>query len=76
MNLVQFADDTIILCSGNSIKDLRISMLETLEKVHEYLNENKLVLFVIKTEFFVSGDLFKEKKQNPQRNMPGILELK
>ena len=34
INLVQFADDTIILCSGNSIKDLRISMLETLEKVH------------------------------------------
>ena len=31
-------------------------MLETLEKVHEFLNENKLVLTVDKTELIVLGE--------------------
>ena len=58
MNLAQFADDKSILCRGNSIKDLRTSMLETLEKVHDYLNANKpkLVLNVDKTELIVYGE--------------------
>ena len=35
-----------ILCTGDSISDLGVSMLDALEKVHEYLNENKLVFNV------------------------------
>ena len=56
MKLVQFADDTSILSTGNSSKDIRTSLLETLEKVHEYLNENKMVVNVVKTELDVFGE--------------------
>ena len=41
MNLVQFADDTSVFCTGNSKTDLRSSMLEN---VHKYLNEKSLRL--------------------------------
>ena len=69
MNLVQFSDDTSILCRGHSIKDLRTSMLETLKKIHEYLNEKKLALMLIKRNSLSLGKriikkkLFIEKKQ-------------
>ena len=50
MNLEHFADDTNILCTKNSLVDLKISMPETLEKLNGYMNENKLVLDVDKIE--------------------------
>ena len=56
MNLVLFADDTSILYTGNSNEDLRTSTRETLEKTYEFLNENKLLLHVDKTEPIVFGE--------------------
>ena len=53
MNKVLFADDTSVSCTVNSKTDLNKSMLETLEKVHEYLNENKFVITNDKTERIV-----------------------
>ena len=68
MNLGQFADDTIILCTGNSIKYPRTSMLETVEKVHECLNENKLVLNVDKTALIVFGKIIISGNYLKRRN--------
>ena len=74
------------MCDKHALKKFRTLafeansgiMLETQEKVHEFLNENEFVLNVDKTEliFFEERNTLEkiEKKQFPQRNMPGILE--
>ena len=56
LKLVQFSDDASVIYIGNSIKELRTWMLETLEKILENLIENKLVLNVDKTEIIVIGE--------------------
>ena len=48
---MQTADNTSTLCTGNSIADIKMSRLKTLEKVHEIFNASKFVRNVDKRVF-------------------------
>ena len=56
MNIMQTADNTSTLCTGNSIADIKMLRIKTLEKIHEIFNASKLVLNVDKTEIIVFGE--------------------
>ena len=46
-----FADDTNLIASDRSLKNLRLTMIEELESLYEWLCANRLSLNVVKTEF-------------------------
>ena len=51
--LFHFADDTNLLLSSNSIKDLRKKMNSDLKLIFEWLCANRLSLNTDKTEFLI-----------------------
>ena len=61
--LFHFADDTNLLLSSNSIKDLRKKMNSDLKLIFEWLCANRLSLNTDKTEFLI----FRPPKSNIQR---------
>ena len=60
-----FADDTNLLCSGKSLKDLRKSVNKDLKFLYSWLCANRLSLNVDKTEFVI----FQSRRQNPRERI-------
>ena len=53
VHLIQYADDTLIYCSGPNLNQLIKKIELTLQNVHEYFNQLKLKISPEKTKFII-----------------------
>ena len=57
-NMVMYADDTTLYSSASTINELAISLNQDLERVSNWVRENKLALNVTKTKSIVFGSRY------------------
>ena len=64
LSFILFADDTNIFYSNNCLKTINKVIQAEINKVTEWLNVNKLLLYITKTKFILFRSINKKPKHN------------